>query len=164
MLQVFDNKLEGTLPAFNELTALEHLMLHENHLFGEIPEDFSRLTALKIVSLHTNEFDGIVPDISRLTKLKYFHAHGNKFTGVAKGLCDLKFQMEGDCQLQENEFVCEEIVAVSECLTSCRGECTMRPKRQTGRCEEGDDSCSAGPELERGTEEQDQEDAIDPDV
>ena len=164
VLQVFDNKLDGTLPAFNELTALEHLMLHENRLFGEIPKDFSHLTALKIVSLHTNELDGVVPDISRLTKLKYFHAHGNRFTGIAKGLCDFKFQVEGDCQLQENPFVCEEIKGVSECLNSCRGECTMRPKQQTGRCEEGDGNCSAEPELERGTGEQDHEDDIDPNV
>ena len=137
-------------------------MLHENRLFGEIPADFSSLTALKIVSLHTNELDGVVPDMSRLTKLKYFHAHGNKFTGVAEGLCDLKFQMEGDCQLQENPFVCEESEGVSECFTSCRGECTVRPKRQAGQCDEGDGNCGVDPEQERGklAEGDEEDDAI----
>lgn len=60
----------------------------QNNLFGKIPTEIGKLTAMEKLYLSTNNFDGKIPtEIDQLTKLKTLNLEGNKLTGDLDQLC-----------------------------------------------------------------------------
>ncbi|PSR86659.1 LRR receptor-like serine/threonine-protein kinase precursor, partial [Actinidia chinensis var. chinensis] len=69
--------LEGPLPDFSQMQALETIDLSKNNLNGEIPEFLGNLPQLKILNLADNDFFGDIPrSIISNKKIKY-NVHGN---------------------------------------------------------------------------------------
>jgi len=62
-LTLKNNQLEGTLPGFSGLPALQGLDLENNVLDGEIP-NFNSLPNLQVLVLANNRLDGTIPDLN----------------------------------------------------------------------------------------------------
>ena len=157
VLQAFENQLEGELPeSLLGLAELEVLMLQQNRLSGTLPAGLAeKLTSLKMVSLHSNRLEGIIPNLGKTNaKLTYLHLYENNFTALEEGFCEHgNFKQDGDCQLQHNDFVCED-VEHSPCYSEqYRGSCVPRDGgaargnmtllREQQQCAAGDAKCLA---------------------
>ena len=158
VLQAFENQLEGELPeSLLGLAELEVLMLQQNRLSGTLPAGLAeKLTSLKMVSLHSNRLEGIIPNLGKTNaKLTYLHLYENNFTALEAGFCvHGNFKQDGDCQLQHNDFVCED-VEHSPCYSEqYRGSCVPRDGgaargnmtlllREQQQCAAGDAKCLA---------------------
>ncbi|PPD92135.1 hypothetical protein GOBAR_DD10962 [Gossypium barbadense] len=53
--------LQGYLPKFSQMDALEVIDLHNNKLSGEIPDFLGKLPNLRLLDLRDNDFSGCVP-------------------------------------------------------------------------------------------------------
>ena len=156
VLQAYENQLEGELPeSLLGLAELEVLMLQQNRLSGTLPAGLAeKLTSLKMVSLHSNGLEGVIPNLGKLAKLTYLHLYENNFTALEEGFCEHgNFKQDGDCQLQHNDFVCED-VEHSPCYSEqYRGSCVPRDGgaargnmtllREQQQCAAGDAKCLA---------------------
>ncbi|XVF05586.1 hypothetical protein REPUB_Repub05bG0185400 [Reevesia pubescens] len=70
--------LQGFLPDFSQMDALEIIDLHNNSLSGEIPDFLGKLPKLRLLDLRDNNFSGNVPEtITNNKQIKYM-VHGNK--------------------------------------------------------------------------------------
>ena len=67
--QLSENKLSGTVPSLQRLSALEFIFLASNQLSGSVP-DLSVHPKLRQAHLHINNFSGTFPDVSKLTSLE----------------------------------------------------------------------------------------------
>ncbi|XP_022728679.1 probable LRR receptor-like serine/threonine-protein kinase At1g05700 [Durio zibethinus] len=64
--------LQGSLPDFSQMDALEIIDLHNNRLNGEIPEFLGKLPNLRRLDLRDNDFSGNVPEtITDNRQIKY---------------------------------------------------------------------------------------------
>jgi len=76
------NNLNGPIPPeIGNLTALEHLVMHNNQLSGPIPPEIG-LTALVDIRLYNNQLSGpIPPEIGDLTALEILYLPQNQLSG-----------------------------------------------------------------------------------
>ena len=83
-MNLFDNKLTGTIPAeLGQLTNLTDLMLANNELTGPIPTELSQLTNLTHLNLIKNMLTGTIPaELGQLTNLTHLSLGYNKLTGT----------------------------------------------------------------------------------
>ncbi len=91
---VIGNNLVGTLPDLN-LPNLEVLTLHDNKLYGGIP-NFSTLTKLSDLDLSYNKLSGNIPDFSNLTNLSSLNLEGNSLSGAIPNFSSLNNLSELD--------------------------------------------------------------------
>lgn len=77
------NNFDGPLPDVKKLTALKVLYLSYNRFNGEIRDDaFESMDALKVLHLARNEFSGPIPrSIVVLPRLQELSLEGNRFDG-----------------------------------------------------------------------------------
>ncbi|XP_039018382.1 pollen receptor-like kinase 3 [Hibiscus syriacus] len=82
-ISFINNSFIGSIPEFNELTALRALYLSHNQFSGEIPNGyFYPMQNLKKVWLNNNEFTGKIPDsLMQLPNLVELHLQSNQFSG-----------------------------------------------------------------------------------
>ncbi|GMI88543.1 pollen receptor like kinase 3 [Hibiscus trionum] len=78
-----NNSFTGSIPEFNNLTALRAMYLSQNQFSGEIPKDyFYPMESLKKVWLNENKFSGRIPDsLMQLPHLVELHLESNQFSG-----------------------------------------------------------------------------------
>jgi internalin A len=68
-------------PEIGQLTALGHLVLHNNQL-TTLPPEMGQLTALTYLYLHNNHLATLPPEIGQLTALTTLYLHGNPALGL----------------------------------------------------------------------------------
>ncbi|KAL4312947.1 hypothetical protein GQ457_01G038900 [Hibiscus cannabinus] len=73
--------LQGHLPDFSQMDALEVIDMHNNTLDGEIPDFLGKLPNLRILDLRDNDFSGYVPRTITDNKQLEFKIDGNKNDG-----------------------------------------------------------------------------------
>ncbi|KAJ7558085.1 hypothetical protein O6H91_04G024500 [Diphasiastrum complanatum] len=88
---VSENLLSGALPVssvspsnvgLNNLSAVQHLHLNNNTLFGLLPKEICSLPKLIHLLLDSNNFSGVIPaEISQLSNLQILRLDDNKFEG-----------------------------------------------------------------------------------
>lgn len=80
--ELYDNKLSGILPEnISNLLSLRELDVSENNLTGKLPEKIWG-TALKVLNLNDNNFEGEVSDSIALNhNLQQFKLFNNRFSG-----------------------------------------------------------------------------------
>ena len=78
-LFLFNNKLKGSIPDFDNLPNLEILSLYQNKLSGPIP-NFD-LPKLMILTLDNNQLTGSIPNFN-LPNLEYLQVFKNKLSGL----------------------------------------------------------------------------------
>ena len=76
--------LDGTIPAaLGNLSMLEELRFHENHLAGAIPPELGQLMSLTILWLSGNQLTGrMPPDLGDLSNLKDLRLYENELSGA----------------------------------------------------------------------------------
>ena len=76
--------LDGTIPAaLGNLSMLEELRFHENHLAGAIPPELGQLKSLTILWLSGNQLTGrMPPDLGDLSNLKDLRLYENELSGA----------------------------------------------------------------------------------
>ncbi|KAJ7544589.1 hypothetical protein O6H91_09G084200 [Diphasiastrum complanatum] len=74
-----------------QLSKLQRIFLHQNHLSGPLPPAFVNLTLLTDFYVAWNNLSGTIPkEISQLQHLRVFELYSNRFTGeLPDGLADL---------------------------------------------------------------------------
>lgn len=79
-----DNNLTGQIPEqFGDLTGLEYLYLSSNKLEGNIPESLGNLAYLHDVQLNNNNLSGNLPaSMANLNALEYIDLCGNRLSGM----------------------------------------------------------------------------------
>ncbi len=79
-----DNNLTGQIPEqFGDLTGLEYLYLSSNKLEGNIPESLGNLAYLHDVQLNNNNLSGNLPaSMANLNELEFINLCGNKLNGT----------------------------------------------------------------------------------
>ena len=77
-LSLHDNQLYGEIPDLSSLTSLRELTLYDNSLRGPIPPLPASLTTL---ALHDNQLSGEIPDLSSLTSLTQLYLYNNRLSG-----------------------------------------------------------------------------------
>ena len=104
-LELYGNALVGSLPkSVAELTRLRRIDLFNNKLSGTLDE-LMRISALQIVHLRSNHFNGTIPNhIGSITGLSWIDASGNKLAGTIpasiSSLLDLRDFRMGDNYLE----------------------------------------------------------------
>ena len=70
------------------LTNIEDITLNDNGIQGTVPESFSRLTSLKILSLAVNEMTGTFPEflVTPSSVLGKLYLNSNNFNGPIPGM------------------------------------------------------------------------------
>lgn len=101
-LKLDNNKLAGTMPNLNGLTALKILNLSRNDLIGGLPS-FNALLTLEVISLGNNKLNGQLPDISHLKMLRILELNKNQLTGNLPNL-DNFVELE-ELNLSSNQFM-----------------------------------------------------------
>jgi len=84
-LVIVNDSIKGALPeAFGEsATALRSLLLPDNELSGEIPDNYLSNSPLEYVHLANNKFSGPIPTkLGQTTDLLQLDLSGNSFTGA----------------------------------------------------------------------------------
>lgn len=100
-IDLHDNRLTGTLPPLDSLTALQDLLLYStqgtfgcdseffgnycNNITGSIPA-LSNLTALQKVDVNNNSFSGPIPSLTGLASLSSLDVSTNQLTGSLPNL------------------------------------------------------------------------------
>jgi hypothetical protein len=100
-LNLYYNRLSGSIPDLSALTNLDWLHLGLNKLSGPIP-DLSALTSLRGLDLFNNQLEGAIPDLSTLTSLIDIGLYDNQLTGSIpdlSALTNLEFLFLDDNQL-----------------------------------------------------------------
>ncbi len=82
-LQLFDNKLNGTVPSeLGQLSNLSLLYLGKNPIIGEIPSELGNLSNLIELNLSVNHLTGEIPsELGQLSNLASLTLTGNELTG-----------------------------------------------------------------------------------
>ncbi|KAL4333264.1 hypothetical protein GQ457_07G033960 [Hibiscus cannabinus] len=79
--------LDGPLPDFSQMTALETIDLRNNNLDGQIPDFLGKLPNLRLLDLRDNKFEGGVPEsITSNKQLKYLIGSSNDNQSESKRL------------------------------------------------------------------------------
>ena len=83
-LLLYENNLDGELPQeLGNLSTLYTLALSGNRLTGEIPSSIGNLTSLTSLGLSDNQLTGAIPSsIGNLTGLTYMNLSDNELTGA----------------------------------------------------------------------------------
>lgn len=105
LLYLSGNDFSGGIPAeIASLTRLLRLDLSDNNIRGPIPKELSKLTALLTLRLQNNELSGKIPDFSAsLLKLKELNMTNNEFYG---SLPDGMLKKFGDVSFSGNKGLC----------------------------------------------------------
>merc|ERR1712187_116148 len=74
--------------SFGQLSALQRLGLHENHLTA-LPESFGQLTALEGLELHHNRLTALPESFGRLTALVRLGLHQNRLSVLPESFSQL---------------------------------------------------------------------------
>ena len=79
ILDLKDNKFQGTIPSFGTFRNLEHMSLGGNELNGSLPVSFGQLSELVDLDVSWNRLTGTLSKqhFSKLSKLEYLHMEGN---------------------------------------------------------------------------------------
>jgi len=130
LLSIADNNFGGHLPnsVGNFSIELDQLYLGENHISGNIPAELGHLVNLILLTMESNNFEGIIPTtFGKFQKMQKLYLGGNKlsgdlppFIGNLSQLFDLELQLNmfqgnippsiGNCQnlqyldLSHNKF------------------------------------------------------------
>ncbi len=75
------NQLTGSIPDLSGLTSLQRLDLSYNQLTGSIPLELGNLTSLGYLWLGSNHLTGSIPDLSKLTSLYLLDLSSNQLVG-----------------------------------------------------------------------------------
>ncbi|XP_027357268.1 receptor-like protein EIX2 [Abrus precatorius] len=83
MIDLSSNKLFGAIPSeISKLTALRFLNLSKNHLSGEIPKDMGSMKLLEALDLSLNHISGEIPQsLSDLSFLSFLNISYNNLSG-----------------------------------------------------------------------------------
>ncbi|XP_017978510.1 PREDICTED: probable leucine-rich repeat receptor-like protein kinase At1g35710 isoform X2 [Theobroma cacao] len=83
LLDLSDNKFNGSIQGICELKNLLELDLSDNKFSGHLPKCIGNMTNLQVLDLSSNQLDGNIPfDISNLKFLEYLALFNNKFEGL----------------------------------------------------------------------------------
>ncbi|KAK6267689.1 hypothetical protein QUC31_011849 [Theobroma cacao] len=83
LLDLSDNKFNGSIQGICELKNLLELDLSDNKFSGHLPKCLGNMTNLQVLDLSSNQLDGNIPfDISNLKFLEYLALFNNKFEGL----------------------------------------------------------------------------------
>lgn len=86
-LNLFDNRLRGTLPALDRLPGLALIQFGANELSGPLPA-LGNLRGLRFLFVFDNQFSGPLPSLAGLDALEVVYAFQNKFSGPLPSLAD----------------------------------------------------------------------------
>eukprot|EP00002_Diphylleia_rotans_P022079 TRINITY_DN4316_c0_g1_i7.p1 TRINITY_DN4316_c0_g1~~TRINITY_DN4316_c0_g1_i7.p1 ORF type:complete len:320 (+),score=41.89 TRINITY_DN4316_c0_g1_i7:58-1017(+) len=78
-LELFNNKIQGTIPNFQMLPNLEYMILYSNQLSGTLP-DFNKMEKLRGLWLYGNKIEGPIPDFSGFNQLQEMVMYSNKLS------------------------------------------------------------------------------------
>lgn len=87
-LELGFNQLEGEIPDFSGLPALQRFRAMDNQLTGSLP-DFSNMPLLEILHCANNELSGTIPDFTSLPNLRELILMGNMLVGTIPDFTDL---------------------------------------------------------------------------
>jgi len=79
-LNLFENKLSGNIPNFDNLIALRELRLQRNELEGQLPS-FEHQQNLTLMILNTNKLTGTIPNFDHLTSIRLISLAANQISG-----------------------------------------------------------------------------------
>ncbi|XP_021908471.1 leucine-rich repeat receptor-like protein kinase PXC1 [Carica papaya] len=103
ILDLHDNRLNGTISPLVNCTNLKLLYLSGNDFSSEIPPEISSLKRLLRLDLSDNNIRGAIPDeMSNLSKLLTLRLENNELTGQIPDLSNIKALKE--LNLSNNEF------------------------------------------------------------
>ena len=83
IFSVFDNEMQGVVPACLLRGQAQLLLLHENRFTGTLPYVGAHVQTL---STSSNRFEGSLPDLGQATALQTCTLHANRFTGSLAAL------------------------------------------------------------------------------
>lgn len=90
LFECFSNKITGSIPNLNGMSALKEFRMYTNLLSGPIPtENISGLSAIEIFNYGGNSITGNIPTINNLTTLKRYICDTNLHTGGIPNLTGL---------------------------------------------------------------------------
>lgn len=72
ILDLSENNLSGTIEEIPKLTELRILLLHHNNFSGKVPDRINCLSQMVNLDLSNNNFDTDVPDLSELNNIRFF--------------------------------------------------------------------------------------------
>ncbi|ORX80560.1 L domain-like protein [Anaeromyces robustus] len=82
-----DQHLSGTIPeSIGKLTHLKKLWLHRDNFSGPIPESIGNLTNLKDLRLSDNHLSSIPESIGNLSKLEILELDNNEINGIPESI------------------------------------------------------------------------------
>ncbi|KAM7489907.1 hypothetical protein LguiB_027391 [Lonicera macranthoides] len=81
VLDLYMNKVSGSLPDFTSFSSLRHLALDLNKLNGSFPKHFGLSSPLEYLSLSENDLYGSLPDVASFPLLRQLHLRNNKIQG-----------------------------------------------------------------------------------
>jgi hypothetical protein len=104
-----ENHLTGEISQqFFNNTNLINLSIEYNELSGHLPFNLSGAKKLKFLTINNNKIKGAIPEsICELTDLKVLHLQYNEFDKLPECICEMKKRLI-DIELYGNKF-CEEI-------------------------------------------------------
>ncbi|KAL5769810.1 hypothetical protein ACOSP7_013964 [Xanthoceras sorbifolium] len=89
-LDIFENRLSGSIASSTNLSSVEHLYMQKNAFSGSLPNAFFRSSALVILNLRENKFSGSIPNEIEdvLSNLIFLLLAGNRLEGhIPHELC-----------------------------------------------------------------------------
>ncbi|GKV34640.1 hypothetical protein SLEP1_g43001 [Rubroshorea leprosula] len=104
-LDISQNKLSGSFPSGTcDGKSLINLSLHTNFFNGSIPDSISRCLNLEKFQVRDNGFSGVFPNgLWSLPKLKLLRAENNRFSGELPDSISMAAQLE-QVQIDNNNF------------------------------------------------------------
>lgn len=85
------------------------IFLPNNNLIGTVPKEISELSNLRIFSVHDNKLRGyLTPTLRRVTSLRTLYLHGNDFHGDINFMCLANIRnFRSDCRGNNPEVICQ---------------------------------------------------------
>ncbi len=84
-LDVSDNNMLSTLPAFSKVQKLQHLNISKNRFHGSLPA-LKNSAGMEVLIANHNRLDGSLPDYSHMTEIQILNLANNALSGTVSFL------------------------------------------------------------------------------